>query len=421
MTRRQLLSIAAMLAATATGGCLRPSSGGDDSGQITLRFWNGFTGPDGRTMLAIIRAFNASQSDVRVIMQRMEWGSYYNKLFVAGLGGRAPDVFVVHTDFMTRFVNAGFARDVADLLAPGRIDPTDFEPHVLAAVTFNGKPFAVPLDLHPLGLYYNRKIFAQAGLTEPPTARDAFLRIAKLLRRDEGGRTAQWGFVYTWLRTNAYAITHQFPGGGYVTPAGELSIVSDANIAALDFAGSLVRDGLAPSPENINAFLGFRQGRVGMLMEGLYMLPELQRQTDLDFAAAPVPMLGTQRATWVNSHNLALRADLQGRRLAAAQRFIEYLSANTLDWAIGGQVPARLSLRTTDRFRAMPAQWAFAQQTGYGVYLPRLAYIAEFLSEYDLCVERVLRGRMNARQALTLMNENVQRVRDRQAAEVAHA
>src|ERR1700750_2087616 len=88
-------------------GCDRDQSG-RASDPIDLRFWNGFTGPDGRTMLEIVKKFNESHPDIHVTMQRMEWGTYYNKLFVAGLGGRAPEVFVIQTDSLSRFMSANF-------------------------------------------------------------------------------------------------------------------------------------------------------------------------------------------------------------------------------------------------------------------------------------------------------------------------
>ena len=63
-------------------GCDGAVTGSD---KVTLRFWNGFTGPDGRTMLALVKRFNRENPDVHVVMQRMEWGTYYNKLFVSHL------------------------------------------------------------------------------------------------------------------------------------------------------------------------------------------------------------------------------------------------------------------------------------------------------------------------------------------------
>ena len=43
------------------------------TGATELRFWNGFTGPDGRTILKLVKRFNRDNPDVRVTVQRMEW------------------------------------------------------------------------------------------------------------------------------------------------------------------------------------------------------------------------------------------------------------------------------------------------------------------------------------------------------------
>jgi len=112
-SRRQLLTLALTLPTIAGGlasGCTR--GGGK---KIVVRFWNGFTGPDGRTMLRMVQHFNANNPDVEVLMQRMDWATYYNKLFVSGLGGRAPEVFVLQTHSVPRFARANFVRGVDDL------------------------------------------------------------------------------------------------------------------------------------------------------------------------------------------------------------------------------------------------------------------------------------------------------------------
>src|SRR4051794_12301118 len=116
---------------------------------VTLRFWNGFTGPDGRTMLALVKQFNAENPDLNVTMQRMEWGTYYNKLFVAGLGGRAPEVFVTHSYALKRFMGAGFVREMDDMFGPAsdQLDPSDFDPNILANLHSGSHYWGVPLDV----------------------------------------------------------------------------------------------------------------------------------------------------------------------------------------------------------------------------------------------------------------------------------
>src|SRR5207248_1475836 len=87
-----------------------------------------------------------------------------------------------------------------------------------------------------------------------------------------------------------------------------------ANVQALGFCADLIlREKLVPPPQDFDSWIGFRQGKVGMVFEGIYMLPDLLRQKDLDYGAAPLPMLFEKQAAWCNSHNLCLRADLSGR------------------------------------------------------------------------------------------------------------
>ena len=396
--------------------------------RITVRFWNGFTGPDGRTMLAMVREFNAAHPDVSVLMQRMDWAAYYNKLFVAGLGRRAPDVFVAHTDSLPRFVRAGFIRPLDDLVeSENGFDVGDFDENVWTSTSFDGRSYAVPLDVHPLGLYYNARLLRDAGLVDatgaprPPATRDEFLdALARTTAdRDGDGRPEQWGFVFTWYRTNFYAVMKQFGGRAFTEDGSRCVLDEPANVEALQFCVDLVqRHGYAPPPEGMDSWIGFRQGRVAFAFEGIYMLADLERQADLDFGGAPVPQLGSREATWAGSHNLCLRSDLEGPRLEAAWRFVRFLSDNSLDWALGGQVPVRKSLRDTERFRAMTVQHQFARQISFVEYMPRVPFIFEFYSEFDLAVERALRGRMPPGEALRIATENVNRVIERDRAAV---
>src|SRR3954469_23699705 len=335
---RGLRAVLRLSAAMVALALLAAPSGCDRAGQashhriITLRFWNGFTGPDGRTMLAMVKQFNAANPDVHILMQRIEWGTYYNKLFVAALGNRAPQVFVIHTDSVPRFWIAGFLHTSDERTGPGGIDAADFDPNVWHATEFDGHHYAIPLDVHLLGMYYNRTLFKEAGIVDangrakPPTNREEFLDACRRITRETGNvDSARWGFVFTWQRTNIYTLFRQWGGDIFNADGSRCTINSPQCVDALQFATDLIQKlHVTPSPAAINAFIGFRQGKVGMVFEGIYMLPELQRQTDLDWAAAPLPQLGPRKAAWCNSHNLCIRSDASGTELEAATRFVKY-------------------------------------------------------------------------------------------------
>jgi multiple sugar transport system substrate-binding protein len=161
------------------------------------------------------------------------------------------------------------------------------------------------------------------------------------------------------------------------------------------------------------AFMGFRQGKLGLVFEGIYYLPEIQKQRDIDFGAAPVPQMGPKPAAWASSHVLCLRADLDGAELEAAKRFVKFLSDNSLDWAEGGQIPVRKSLRETDRFRGMAAQSAFATQIPHAAYLPQSPFVNEYLAEFDPAVERIVRRSATPEQAFAEAAQRIRAMLDR--------
>ena len=401
--------------ATFTSNCDRVAS----NDVVTIRFWNGFTGPDGRTMLALIKRFNRENPDVNVVMQRMEWATYYNKLFVAGLGGRAPEVFASHRSALQRFIAGGFVRPADDLLGKGanQIDPDDIDANVLAALEQGGHHWAIPLDVHPEGMFYNRAMFRAAGIVDekgearPPTNRAEFLDAVRRLKHDRTATSPQtWGYVFTWERNEVYSVMRQLGGQLFDSSLTRATFADPRNVAGLELLASLVRDGLTTQPQGPQGWVGFRQGRVGMVFQGIFMMPDLRRDTDLDWAAAPLPVLGDHAAAWADSHSLCIRKDLTGKQLDAAERLIKFLSDNSLDWAEGGQVPVRKHLRDSDRFRAMKAQYEFSKQIPYIAYCPPTQFVFEYLTEFDAAIELALRGTQTPQQALAGADVKVQQV-----------
>ncbi len=373
-------------------------------------------------MLRMVKRFNEANPDVNVLMQRADWATLYNKLFVAGLGGRAPELFVVHTSALVRFAQAKFVAPIDDLVGGANgLDVNDIDANVWQGASVDGRHYALPLDVHLLGMYYNRRMFREAGVVDakgeprPPTNHDEFLdACARLTRRAPNGSNSgspnveQWGFVFTNLDSNLYTLMRQWDGP-FFTPDESRCLLDDKrNVDALAFGVDLIRNRrVAPPPENFDSWVGFRQGKVGMAFEGIYMLADLEKQTDLEFGGAPIPQLGTNKMVWANSHNLCMRAGLNDAQRQATWRFMRFLSDNSLDWAAGGQVPVRKSLRATPRFASMPVQSAFATQIPIVNYLPRLPFIFEFQTEYDTAMESALRGSVSPQAALQTAASNI--------------
>ncbi|HEX5322624.1 MAG TPA: ABC transporter substrate-binding protein [Capsulimonadaceae bacterium] len=381
---RRLFAALILLSLAFFAGCGRSSdSSSDNSGPIVLDYWNGFTGPDGVTMTAMVNEFERENPDIQVKMQIIPWGTYYDKLTLSLAYGGAPDVFILQSARFPEFASTGTIRPLTDLYAQSgaHFGENQFTPVTWNESIYKGVHYSLPLDTFPIGMYYNTKLFQEAGIVDangqakPPTTLAEFLADAQKLTKDTtgSGRPDQWGFVFTNEHTNWLTFARQF-GGDIVTPdgkAGEMS--SPASLAATQLMCDLVyKYHVAPRPEGVNAWLAFQRGKVGMAMEGIYMLHSLQETTGLEFAGAPVPQFGPEKGAWGGCHMLCMPTGLPERKVQAAWRLMRFLSDHSLRWAQGGQTPARISVLDSPQFHDLSVQSQFASQISYVHFDPQI-------------------------------------------------
>lgn len=391
------------------------------SGKIHIAFWNGFTGPDGIVMLKIIEEFNKDNPDVEVVMQRIPWATYYNKLTVAGSDGRGPEVFISHADALARIRRAGFVDDITDFYEGEKaLDRHDFDAGVLAQVDFNGRSFGVPLDIHPQGMYCNVEMLKQAGYVNPdgsaraPKTGAEFMDFMAKSTKEAGGslKEKQWGFAMTNWGNNYRSLVPQF-GGRYVDENGNPTLNCRENIEALEFLNKLAKEKKIPPPDNGLGWFGFRTKRAAIVWEGVYMLGDLVRLNDLEYIGAPIPSIGGKFGTLANSHIMCVKKGLPEKTREAVGRFVKHLSDHSLEWAAAGQVPTRLSVRANPKFSTMQVQSAFAEQIPTMFYPPRTPVIFEFMLEVDRATEKVVRQQASPKEALDEAQKIAQKVIDR--------
>ncbi|MES2465134.1 MAG: extracellular solute-binding protein, partial [Armatimonadota bacterium] len=291
MTRRQLIWAGAGIAAGGVMGCAGRRSAvreeRDAQGRRVLHFWNGFTGPDGKTMERMVQRFRDANPDIAVRMQLIPWGTYYDKLTLALAYGGAPHVCVIHANRLPEFTYYKSLQPLGALYSAtgDRYAEAKFAPIPWKATFWEGRQYALPLDVHPSCLYYNKALLRAAGVPHPPTNWEEFLSATKAITKPaSNGKPAEWGFVFTWQRTNLVTFTAQF-GGAILTPdLKHAALSAPESVAAGKAMRSLIYEHhVAPAPEGVDAWLAFRQGKVGMAMEGIYMLSSLENQEELEW------------------------------------------------------------------------------------------------------------------------------------------
>ncbi len=132
----------------------------------TVVWWDFLGGGDGVRMKKLIADFNAEHAGkIKIDATTLEWGTpFYTKVQTSAAVGEAPDVMTYHASRIPLAVSQGILDEItpADWKAMG-LGKDDYAAAIWDAVTIDGKQYAVPLDTHPIVLYYNRDLLKKAG------------------------------------------------------------------------------------------------------------------------------------------------------------------------------------------------------------------------------------------------------------------
>lgn len=117
-----------------------------------------------------VDAYNKDPPDAKITLRLFANDDYKQKLRVAFGANQAPDIFFSWGGgALDDYVKAG----KVDTLTDAQVDLLRFTPSVLKSATFDGQVYGVPANgLAPVVLYYNKKVFKDAGVQPPKTYDD---------------------------------------------------------------------------------------------------------------------------------------------------------------------------------------------------------------------------------------------------------
>jgi len=264
-----------------------------------------------------VAAFKASFDDLRAQYPWLTVNFVPNKddaaFAKAVAAGSPPDVFIADSsDNLGKFCFDGTVLDVGPYLAAAKIDPaTTFPAATLGYTRFDDKQCGLPLLTDVFALYYNKKLFAEAGISGPPkTLSELTADAKKLTVKASDGTVKRFGFVPRWdFNLNRSLYGGQFSGARFYDDAGRTTLGSDPSWAQLlawdreliDYYGApqvqtFVGTYNAHTDDANNAFA---TGKVAMDFNGEWHIGELAEQApSLDYGIAAFPVLDPAAATY---------------------------------------------------------------------------------------------------------------------------
>jgi multiple sugar transport system substrate-binding protein len=391
LTRQEFLLLSAGAGAgLALAGCGGSQSDLENAGtggksyngpKVSLAFWNGFTGGDGPYMQKLVDQFNSEEKKINVSMNTVEWETYYQKVPAAVQSGKGPDLGIMHIDQLSTNAARGVIIGLDDVASALNLKESDFVPVVWKGGEYNGKRYGIPLDIHPLGLFYNKSVMEKAGLDpdSPPQTKSDYMAALEQMK----GKGIQGHWMSPFLFTGGLtfqALIYQFGGDLYNADATKATFNSDAGVSALTWMVDVVKNGYSPKDVAQDAELtAFTNGDNAFMWNGIWNINPLDEIKDLQWGAAPLPQIGSQKGAWANSHNFVImnKRGQDPNKVAAAKVFINWISQHSEEWAKSGQVPARNSVRESQTFKSLQWQPVFAEEITYVQFTPPVAGIAD--------------------------------------------
>ena len=375
-TRLRAIAIASALTlvmAACGGTAATPTSGGSGgpaastcgTDPVTLSIWGGYPEVDAVFKKAG-EAFKTTHPNVDLVVFSTDLRGFEQKLTTALPSKTAGDIIVRTTNFLARFIDQGLFAPLPDdlnkLFTGGSYDPA-----IVKDGTYNDKTWSVPLFNNRTALYYNKDMYAEAGLSAAPTSMDQIFDYArKLAKTDANGQVSRSGLSLRlsgqgsgvaekfWIMLMQYGktlISETSPGkwqAEYNGPEG---------VKLLQTYVDLLRDKV-DSPNIEHDAKAFETKATAMLLRESWVVAEIATSAPdlVDHYATVSPPVGdllTIESMFVPAAS---------PNAACAWDFIRFLSEPEQQISVvelSGWIPSRSDLNMTDFLKANPAYQGF--------------------------------------------------------------
>jgi raffinose/stachyose/melibiose transport system substrate-binding protein len=169
---------------------------------VTVEWWHITTGDPGKTVFqGIADAYTTAHPNVKINITILENEAFKTKLATSLQSGEVPDLFQSWGGgIMAAQADAGALKDITADIASWK---DTINPGALSIYSYKGVQYGVPWDMGMIGVWYNKALFAKAGISAPPTTWDEYLadvgklKAAKITPLAIAGKD-MWPSMHLW-------------------------------------------------------------------------------------------------------------------------------------------------------------------------------------------------------------------------------
>lgn len=240
--------------------------------------------------------FEKANPDIKVEVVSLPWGEAFEKFLSMVQAGETPDLVEMPERWMGLYANNGQLEDLGPYMKDWPEAATLGDRARQFGSTVKNTQYMIPYGYYINAMFYNKKLFAEAGLSGPPATMEEFAQAAEKISALGNGKT---GYC---LRggPGAFGSIQQFMnnmGGkaGYFNEDGTSTFNEEGSVKGLQMLADIYQKGWAPKDSISWGFnelvTGFYTGTCAMLNQDPDALIGIaEKMKAEDFAVAPWPV-----------------------------------------------------------------------------------------------------------------------------------
>lgn len=283
---------------TASNSSPKSSSGGTEKAVVTLMTWESQDMND--KIMAEMKKFEEANPDITVKLMPAPLSDYGVKLNGMMAAKQAPDIFQLGNDMLLADQAQNLLYDWSSHASADADFMNGFYPGVTDSWKVDGKLYGLPGLLNTYGIFYNKKLFQDAGLPEPKAgwSYDEFFNDMEKLASKKNG-VQQYGFYF---RPDPFTVsTYAVSAGGAPFADSLLNPtkvqISPQFVEIVQKYQKAIADGaMNPPTFDLSNIMGpFKDGKVPMTYQGQWIADDLIRNApNLQWGFVPMPTVKTQ-------------------------------------------------------------------------------------------------------------------------------
>ena len=326
-----------------------------ESATQTITIWHSWDAVDAQTLDYLISAFQDLHPDVFFDVLYVPYDELQAKYEIEAYQGGGPSIVLGPAEWGVSFYDEGLVVDLTDIA--GEAFLAEINPAALGEVSYKDALIGLPYAIRVGVLLFRNKLIVPVA----PETYDDLVSFAQAATR--GGKVGAYlerGFYYS--SGHLYGI-----GGQLMDEDGYPMFNNQKGVEWLNLLDSFEEAGATEFEGDRDLEL-FKAGKVGMIIDGSWNIPDIQKAIGVDnLAIDPWPVYKDGNLSgFVQTDNLYLNSNLTAEERYPALQFMGFFLARNVQAILAqeGHIPAVLNVEVDDPLIEQ-AMIAFEKGTSY--------------------------------------------------------